>query len=333
MNTPRVNWNPRLTRQLAGRGVFSDKPFCLVDVGASGGIDGYWESFAPSLRAAGFDGLVKEIERLNQEARPNTRYYPYLVGDRTYRRPRGVPNTEPFGRTSAARAAEIAKCNYATTYFDPTGSGAVTKEMIELDQFCLRDHPMDVDFIKTDTDGSDYQALLGARELLSQGQVLGLAVECQFHGFVHDDSSTFRNIDRFLTGLGFSLFDLEVYRYTRAALPKTFVYRIPAQTRAGQVLWCDALYLQDAGFAGYEAAWSRTLPPHKIVKLACVFEIFGLEDCAVELLLKYRGTLAGLVNVDERLDLLTPQENGSAVSYRRHLERFEKDPASFHPAG
>jgi len=206
-----VNWKPALTSYLAKRGVLRDAPFCLVDVGASGGIDGYWEVLGDSLRAFGFDGLIKEVERLNASAgAKDRRYYPYLVGDKDYVPPGGVPDTQPFSRTSAARATEITNTNYAQTYFDQTGAGLYATEMIELDQFFLRDHPVDVDFIKVDTDGSDYQVLCGARELLAGGQVLGVGVESQFQGLVHDESNTFRNIDRLLTGLGFSLFDLEV---------------------------------------------------------------------------------------------------------------------------
>lgn len=333
METPRLNRKARLTKHLVQRGVFRDQPFCLVDVGASGGIDGYWEAFGDDLRAFGFDGLIKEVERLNAAAgNANRKYFPYLVGDKTYEPPQGVPDTQPFPRTSAVRAIEIANCNYATTYLDQTGSGLCAAEMIELDQFFLRDHPTDVDFIKVDTDGSDYQVLRGARELLSNKQVLGLAVECQFHGLVHDQSNTFRNIDRLLTSLGFSLFDLEVYRYSRAVLPEPFVYRIPAQTQGGQVLWGDALYLRDLGNEDYERDWSIAFAPPKIIKLACLFEIFGMGDCAAELLLKYRNDLSGLVEVDSCLDMLTPPVKGRKISFSRYRERFERNLASFYPA-
>ncbi|GEM_PF-593296 len=334
MFTPRVNPRPVLTRTLVQRGIFRRAPFCLVDVGASGGIDPYWDVFGDSLRAYGFDGLVNEMERLNASvAGKDQHYYPFLVGDRTYRLPEGVLDTQPFSRTSAAKAAEIKDCNYAKTYFDQTGSGVFTSEMIELDQFFLREHPEDVDFIKIDTDGSDYPVLRGARELLSRRGVLGVAVECQFHGFVHDESSTFRNIDRFLTGLGFSLFDLEVHRYSRAVLPQKFVYSLPAQTVRGQVLWGDALYLRDLGQEHYEEQWQFSAPSLKIVKLACLFEIFGLEDCAAELLRKYGKAIADIVNIDECLDVLASEAAGHAVSYGDYVADFEERPESFYPGG
>jgi hypothetical protein len=156
-------------------------------------------------------------------------------------------------------------------------------------------------------------------------------VESPFHGLVHDESNTFRNIDRLLTGLGFSLFDLEVYRYSRAALPGRFVYRIPAQTESGQVIWADALYLRDAGRPDYESEWSFMLSPQKILKLACLFEIFGLNDCAAELLLKYRAEVGHLVDVNRYLDSLTPSVQSARPSYREYVRGFEENPESFYP--
>jgi FkbM family methyltransferase len=319
-----------MTMHLVDSGVFRGKRFCLVDVGASGGIERHWETFGESLRAYGFDGLIKEVERLNGAVGGrDVRYYPFLVGDKGYQQPQGVPDTQPYERTSAARALEIRHRNYAKTYYDGSGTGERAAETIELDQFFLRDHPEDVDFIKVDTDGSDYQVLCGAKELLSTGQVLGLAVESQFHGLVHDESNTFRNIDRLLTSLGFSLFDLEVHRYSRAALPRAFVLTKPGQTIGGQVVYGDALYLRDAGNEGYENDWGTTFPPDKIIKLACLFEIFGLEDCAAELLLKYRASIGSRLDIDRCLDILTPAVNGRQLSYRQYRQQFERNPDSF----
>jgi hypothetical protein len=168
--------------------------------------------------------------------------------------------------------------------------------------------------------------------LLSEARVLGIAIESQFHGLVHEESNTFRNIDRLLTSLGFSLFDLEVHRYSRAALPRPFVYSIPAQTRQGQVLWADALYLRDLG-GEQHATLAREFPPEKILKLACLFEIFGLQDCAAELLLKYQPLVAHLIDVDACLDMLASEVNGTKISYSQYISGFEQNVESFYPAG
>ncbi|HLN03868.1 MAG TPA: FkbM family methyltransferase [Bryobacteraceae bacterium] len=334
MQTPRIQRDPKMTKSLVAKGVFQSSPLGLVDVGASGGIDYYWNVFATSLKAIGFDPLIREVERLNALHHDgDQRYYAYLVGYKPYSELVADQSALPrlYERTSTMRAQKLARCDYTRTYYDQTGAGSLAKDLIELDEFFLQTHPMDVDFVKIDTDGSDYQVLLGAQELLRSCPVMGVAVECQFHGVVHDNANIFSNIDRLLRRLGFSLFDIEVYRYSRAVFPKPFVYRIPAQTTAGQVLWADALYFRDAGDQSYEASWAAPLSEHKILKLACLFDIFGLEDCTAELLLKYRDRLAPLIDVDACLDLITPVLDGQRVSYRQYVERFDSKPDSFFP--
>lgn len=341
MHTPRTNYNPELIKHLVSQNIFESDPLSLVDVGVSGDIDGYWKAFG-SLRAFGFDPLVKEVDRLRSLHKDDgLSFFPYLVGYKNYDQmfspdlrngPASVPDTQPFARTSAARAQALTKCDYARTYFDQTGAGIYATEMIELDEFFLKSHPTNVDFIKIDTDGSDYQVLLGAKHLISERQVLGIAVESQFHGLVHDAANNFSNIDRFLRGLGFSLFDLEVYRYTRGVLPKPFVYAIPAQTTEGQVLWGDALYLRDVGQDRYEETWSISFSPGKLLKLAALFELFGLGDCAAELFKKYGERLPPTINVERCLDLLTPPLRGRQLSYRQYNEAFESDTKLFFPA-
>jgi FkbM family methyltransferase len=338
MNTPRMNSNPKLTNYLVAKGVLQSSPLWLVDVGASGGINDYWKIFDPCLRTVGFDPLIQEVARLNAiHESGNQRYYPHMVGYKRYNElllPSGPRAQQSlYGRTSAWRAQRIRQRGYGPTHYDQTGEGLVAKDLIELDEFFLRTHPTDVDFIKIDTDGSDYQVLLGARELLDKCPVLGVAVECQFHGPVHDAANIFSNIDRLLRQLGFTLFDIEVYRYSRAALPKPFVYRLPAQTTSGQVLWADALYFRDAGEQGYEDTWSVALTEGKILKLACLLEVFGLEDCAAEILVKYRDRLATIVDVGACLDLITPALHGEKPSYTRYLEQFDKNVDSFFPSG
>jgi hypothetical protein len=74
--------------------------------------------------------------------------------------------------------------DYQQAYNDPSGDCSTTREKIGLDEFFLKTHPH-TDFIKIDTDGHD-EVLMSARELVVNSQVLGLGVECQFHGLVHD---------------------------------------------------------------------------------------------------------------------------------------------------
>jgi Methyltransferase FkbM domain len=341
MATPRVRYNPPLTRHLVDQNVFVDHPFTLIDVGASGGIQQHWLVFANNLLAFGFDLLVAEVERLNRlERHSNISYIaakvtgPSKMEDEHDRIVEKIQhkNNQPFSRTSAVRALSLLRMDYAKSVYDPSGTGAMTDERITLDKFLSGRPDVNVDFIKIDTDGYDYDVLCGGDVLLTKAPLLGLFVECQFHGSVHQDASLFSNIDRFLRSRGYSLFDIEVYRYSRAALPKPFVSDLPSQTGEGQVLWGDALYLRDAGDPDYEKMWGIHLSPQKVLKLACIFEIYGLEDCAAELLEGKRRELENLVDIEHCLNLLTPELGGKRVAFQEYFRRFENNVSDWFPS-
>jgi FkbM family methyltransferase len=341
MGTPRICYTAPLARQLIGSGAFAADPFTVVDVGASGGIEPHWRQLEPHLHAYGFDPLVKECQRLNREEKnPDVRYFDAFIGAERY--PELYPpqvaqdpvlgwSNQPFERTSAARAEKLQTVSYQQRINnDP--EVIVTDHRISLDAFFAQRAATSLDFIKIDTDGHDYEVLAGADDVIRRCGVLGLFVECQFHGVTHLHSNLFSNIDRYLRERGFSLFDLEVYRYSRGALPGHFVWRMAAQTREGQVLWGDALYLRDAGAPGYDERWSPGLAPTKLLKLACLFEIYGMPDCAAELLVQRRAALDRYLDVPAALDLLAREIEPASGGFDRLNQRFEHDPADFYPA-
>jgi hypothetical protein len=79
----------------------------------------------------------------------------------------------------------------------------------------------------------------------------------------------------YLRSFGFALFDLEVGRRTRRNSP------VKSTRRPGQLLWADAHYLRDP----IENINNTQLQsPEKILKLACIADILGFADYALELL-------------------------------------------------
>lgn len=202
-----------------------------------------------------------------------------------------------------------------------------SEKRISLDRYCFENRISNVDFIKIDTDGADYAVLRGAEKLLQEGDVLGVYVECQFLGEDHPCANTFRNIDRFLVAKGFSLFDLSAWRYTKAQLPGRFLYKSPSHTTTGQISWGDALYLKD--FV-YMKSQGKQVSNSQIIKMACVQEIFGLPDCAAELLVTFREQLCKVVDVEKCLDALACDMN-IFPDYNTHINQFFTDREAFFP--
>lgn len=332
-----------MTQRLVADGALRDEPFTLVDVGCALGIFRRFRVFGEQLRAVGIDPQIEECRRLAAaEEEPAVTYRAALVG---------LPPDHPFSvgratldglreryytgfpRASTRRALAILTSDQSPTAKTQTWS----QQRLATDRLTLRDVAeleglASCDFIKTDTDGSDLEAVLACEDSLRDLSVLGLQVEMPFIGSDAPEANTFHNIDRVLRRNGFSLFSLTTVRYSRTALPAQFVRAEPSGTVTGQVIWGDGVYLRDASSPEYGSVWPEALPPLKLLKLACIEELFELPDCAAELLLTHRERLQELVDVDSLLDLLTPRgPDGRHVPYAEHVARFEEDPRSFYP--
>src|SRR5882762_2009721 len=193
MTTLRMSASPTLARRLYATLDSRREPVTLIDVGCSGGVEEHWLNFAPALRAIGFDPILPEIERLNASAPASIRYEAAFVGYRDY--DELVPyslradavankNNDSFTRTSAHAHFVLKEGDYAKKNYNQGKELIFTDRRIDLDSFAAASGIRRIDFLKVDTDGSDIEVLLGARELLAAG-CLALSLEAQFHGPFH----------------------------------------------------------------------------------------------------------------------------------------------------
>lgn len=337
MTTTRVNQNPQVTTQLLKHTCLKDDELYLVDVGASGGIDKFWNVYGQQLRAVAFEPLVNEVDRLNREERnPKIKYESAFVGWKGWKEAcKSVQVDQAQGnctymRTSALAAQQRRQRSFVQEHFNAGQEVVWTDCHIDLDDYLVPDEYKRVDFLKVDTDGNDFPVLLGAEKLLKEG-VIGISIEAQLHGETHDYANVFANIDRYLRGLGFSLYDLDIWRYSRSALPLPFVYNIDGQTHDGPVQWGEAVYFRDFARTDYEQVWNFPVSEARVLKLASLFELYGLNDCAVELLVNRRDQCSSLNDLDSYLDALTPALDGESVTYAQYTERFKQNPNNFYP--
>jgi hypothetical protein len=340
MSTERLTTKPAIVPRVLSNQLWGPRDLFVIDVGASGGIGWYWEPFKDRIRAVGFEPLVAEAERLQQLAHGSKiRYEAAFVTGRDYdalfppelRSDRLASKiNDPFQRVSALRAHELLKLNYVEQVFNAGAPVQYADRRIVLDEYVPAAEHESVDFIKIDTDGHDFPVLLGTEALLQAGGALGFSIEAQFHGASHEYANTFANIDRFMRARGFSLFDLDAYHYSRAALPAPFVYDIPAQTLSGQVMWGEAVYFRDLALADYERMWPYEITRERVIKLACLYDVFGLPDCAAELLITHRqlvGKATGAL-----LDDLARAQGKPRIPYDEFMHRFETDPEHLYPS-
>ena len=136
-----------------------------------------------------------------------------------------------------------------------------------------------IDFAKLDVEQAEMDVLVSSGPLLEV--VLGLELEVHFPKRPAE-SACFAEVDAYLQGCGFDLYDLDIFRYTRPQWPTPTLCDVrdddgrpvPAPTVEGQVLTGDALYIR--------SAWPTE--GDRALKLACIFELHRLRDCAIALL-------------------------------------------------
>lgn len=322
--------------------------FTLIDIGCAGGIASVWRAFSPRLEVLAIDASVSECQRLAaQETLPNIEYIAAFAGigeDHPFAVRRGGrpdASRNPWQRLSTSStvtrreaqlkvASDEEKIHQSSWWLTKTADP--TQPVVVPDLLRSR-NMMNVDFLKVDTDGNDFAILNSFDASLGPFGVLGALLEVNFCGSASDTDRTFHNVDRFMKAHGFEIFDLSVRRYSAAALPARYELDFPAQTVRGRILQGDALYVRDWAAPEWADA-ARSASPEKILKLAAIFAVHGLPDCAAEIVIAHKDRLNDLLDVGEALNVLAAQsQEGTPVplSYAKYLKAFEADAPSFYP--
>ncbi len=327
--------HPVLAPRVARLPILKNAPVTLIDVGASGGIANFWKVFEPAFKSWGIDTLVTEVDRLNERSSENVTYHAARIGAGKDGDKNGFPAgaerevtayVNPFARSSAQRHYDLTQMHYRKVRHNRGQEIVDADRDLTIDGFCRSEAVDRVDFMKIDTDGHDMEVLQGASETV-EASVLALFVECNFHGHANRRFNLFSNVDGFLRPRGYSLFDIDVWRYSRADLPRRYIdAEYPSATEHGQVIWCDTFFVRDVAAPGYEDHMGHEYSAAELLKLCGLLEIFHMEDCAVEILNKFADRIRDQADVEPR-DLakaLIQSVYGEDLSYEAYLERFDR---------
>ena len=268
-----INFRPKLIPYLISGNSFSQKPLVVVDVGSRGGYERHWNLFYNQIKILGFDPDAKECQRLVRQLKnSNISYYPYALWQNI-----GYKN---FYMMSNLPSSSFFKPNYKFWERFPDEVNLKIKKIVKvqtttLDSFTKMSKIPYVDFMKLDIEGAELAALKGAKKLL-QESIIGVTCEIAFDQLL-ENGPIFNEIDAYLKSFGFRLFDIGLLRKSLKTLSSN-----PSLTQSGQVIAGHALYFRDATAemnSGEIKKWGEI----KILKLASLFELFGLPDCSIEL--------------------------------------------------
>lgn len=250
-------------------GYFEARPITLVDVGASGGLEGDWLKARRCLRLIGFEPDRAEFERLSSRQDEKARYLNVAL----YKQ-RAVLSFHTLRKQSES---SIYPPNRRFIERFPESRRFDTLSTMEIDVDTLDDRlgGEDVDFVKLDTQGSELPILEGATRTLQA--VFGLEVEVEFHE-IYENQPLFSDVDRFLNTAGFRLFDLKLCHWKRRI-------GLNYGGTKGQLTSADALYFKDSELflLQLHAPASTTEAKSKLLRAIVICGLYGYFDYAAEL--------------------------------------------------
>jgi len=304
----------------------------MLDVGARFGLPAFLRPVSRNLRWIGFEPDAEECARINARLGDQGRCYPTALH-----------------RDASVREFYLTRWPSASGYYagdrdywDRLEVGwmtAVERSMAlpaqSLDGFAQEHDIGDVDLIKLDAEGAETDIISGGRAAIERWGVLCVVAEARFlpTGQQHATGErvpVFSDLDGLLCRIGFAFFDLVPRRHARATMP-TFHdlisdqhRRMPGPSVYGQVVAADAVYFRDAVSECFgNPAAQEDWPRERLLKLAALYSLFGLVDCAAEVLDVFRDRLIGLP-VDRYLDSLVPLPG---MTYRRYREKVARENA------
>ncbi len=317
-----INPNPLMTQFLVKQGVFRDEPFVIVDVGARGGLAPHWDVLNPYMKAYCFEPDEAECARLNASAPAHIQYIPKALA--------GTSGKKTLYVTQLADSAGLYKNGAYFSRFVNAANGEVVAEheveCVRL-QACVEDGLIpQPDFLKLDAEGAEWDILWGSPEVAHS--VLGLVTEIRFHTEING-CAPFSAMDSALKQCGLSLYDLTFGYQSRKDLPYPQCQRSIDQTgkqfmgltTRGQIQDGDALYFRDLLI---ETRTHASLGPLQVLKLACLMEIYSLNDCAAELVIAYWNRMLNTPNISATvmLDLLASGIAGEPTTYEAYRRAY-----------
>ncbi len=254
----------------------SIKPISLIDVGARCGIQRPWDQFPENhLFYFGFEADAEECQRLNNKIESGKRfkYFPYALSNRD--------STETLYLTQEEGRSSIYKPNYKFINKFYESAGFHIKKELTLITTTLNDvfnkNNIKPDFLKIDTQGSELKILKGANQYLDS--ILGLELEVEFIP-IYEDQPLFHEVDSYVRGKGFELYDLNRYWAKRSSMNRNSANR-------GQIIFGDAIYFRSMASlfsTNYDSIEEKR---EKLLKIISIFSLYGFFDVAIEYLHHY----------------------------------------------
>lgn len=260
-----LNWN--IVKNTVYQQLLSDNPIVVYDIGARGGEIEELRHLYPVLHYVGFDAdthAAQEMESVVRRRFRNADVYPFFVGE---------DSDEPFtfyiykylGLSSRLQPDKEYVQRYENKGFEVTDTFTTTSISLNT---AKKKYAMPMpDMLKLDTQGTEYEILLGATDVLNS--VLFIESETMFTP-MYENQKLFHHISAFLYD-----HDFEVVFINRAFYNRKQFF---GESR-GQMMWGDFLFCKK------DTAILK-MTRESILKHISLLVAFGLIDIAYDIVQK-----------------------------------------------
>jgi len=291
--------------------IIKSDPLVLADAGARGELQYPWRGLKDSsVFVLGFEPDKEECKKLNQQKVKNRIYLPTALWSLE-----GTINIH-ISKNPGASSVYPPDMDFIKRYCGEHWEARITDKVVEvkcttLDKV-LEDRKSDCDFLKIDTQGSEFEILSGAAGSLKE-KVFGVLVET-WTSEVHKGQRLSGDILVFMKNMGFSLFDINIAAAWRRRIEKNLKL-----FGKRQVIGLDFLFFKDADkFIEGEKKLS------KVIKAAAISDVYGFPGYALELLNSANSMDNGIKTLKNIKDNIIHNSLKQSRFYKKYIRALFK---------
>jgi FkbM family methyltransferase len=298
------NGNAAFTDWIVNTGALRE-PFVVIDVGVQGGDNVRWHRLGDHLVVHGFDAIREVVEELRQQNRrhPNRHFHWIAAGSADEERDFYFNAADPYSSSLYSQGADR---------FGRTTQEQHRKVQVRrLDTLLQQGLIVPPDFIKVDVEGFEKEVFLGASQVLKSA--LGIETETSFHVSPTYPRTHFGTLQEILLQHHMLVFDLNFARAPRATFQSAVERKglsVPSdQCSLGKPSTFNILFCRDAidetdHPESYVVA-CQALSVDQLLKIMIIYEIYGLNDIALDTAERFRGRLGDRIDIDKAVSLLS----------------------------
>lgn len=282
-----------------------------MDIGVRGGVGEHWLFFGDHLELRGFDieDAIAPLVAANKHP-DRFHYFGMCLGDKDETRPfRFYPDNPSSSHFAASNGTDAAAIDGQWQ----------DVQIRRLDTLFADGIVEQTDFIKMDAESYEIEIVRGGDIFFANSGVFGVESEVTFFRTPRNPRSHMAELYDELGPHGFEVYDAGIHRAARLPLARGFPQ--PSSEKklrpVGRAWAFDFLFLHNAF---NEPATLGNQGIDRLLKMAAVAEIYGLQDVALDILFKNRNIVGGRIDIDEASNWLVRDTSASALTYREYSQ-------------